>query len=48
MVLEDSAFSRIETTQDAERLTQRLPPELTPDAAGYFLRSAEQQLSTYA
>ena len=48
MVLNDSDLASIETPQDAERLVQRLLPGLTPNEAGFFFRSAEQQLLTYA
>ena len=46
--MNNSDLASIETPQDAERLVQRLLPDLTPDDAGFFFRPAEQQLLTYA
>ena len=48
MLLNDFDLAGIETPHDAERLVQRLLPDLTPKDAGFFFRSAEQQLLTYA
>lgn len=46
-MLNDTDLASIKSTSDAERLVQRLLPDLTPEDARFFFRSAEQQLLTY-
>jgi hypothetical protein len=48
MALNDTDLASIESPSDAERLVQRLLPDLTPKDTGFFFRSTEQQLLVYA